>query len=116
MRTDPSVYLISLGRQPAKRDGLWRTSRPGSLKKTDEYLVQLRGNEFMINEARVLALSVKANIYVVVDEKGNSLGTGTREVCEVLARIATKEVTPGVKPYHFRARPSVGNIRSAITI
>ena len=71
----------------------------------------------MINEARVLALSVKANIYVVVDEKGNSLGTGTREVCEVLARIATtKEVTPGVKPYHFRARPSFGNIRSAITI
>ncbi len=71
----------------------------------------------MSSEAKVFALSVDANIYIVVDEKGNSLGTGTREVCEVLAHIATvKEVLPDATPYQLTARRSIGNIRSAITI
>ncbi len=71
----------------------------------------------MSSEARVFALSVDANIYMVVDEKGNSLGTGTREVCEALAQIATvKEVLPDVRPNQLRTRRSIGNIRSAIII
>ena len=71
----------------------------------------------MSSEARVFALNVDANIYMVVDEKGNSLGTGTREVCEVLAQIASvKEVLPETRYYQPRTHRSIGNIRSAIII
>jgi len=70
----------------------------------------------MSSEARVFALSADANIYVVVDEKGNSLGTGTREVCEVLAQIASGKDAPNSTRYPVRTRITAGNVRSAITI
>jgi hypothetical protein len=60
-------------------------------------------------------LSVDANIYALRDEKGNTLGTGTREVCEVLLHIVAKAsanhtrlVAPPV--------PDRSNVRAAIAI
>jgi hypothetical protein len=44
----------------------------------------------MQGEPSIQALSVDANIYALRDERGNTLGTGTREVCEVLLYILTK--------------------------
>ena len=44
----------------------------------------------MQGEPSIQALSVDANIYALRDERGNTLGTGTREVCEVLLYIMTK--------------------------
>jgi hypothetical protein len=35
-------------------------------------------------------LSVHENIYALCDEQGKTIGTGTREVCEVLLYIITK--------------------------
>ena len=69
----------------------------------------------MTDEPQVVALSVEANIYMLVDRFGNSLGTGTREVCEVLAKIATvKDVLDNDLPQ--RPRQSNENVRSAIAI
>jgi hypothetical protein len=64
----------------------------------------------------VRPLSVDENIYAICDESGRTVGTGTREVCEVLLHIITKSNQPDI-----RLRPgasSVGraNVRAAITI
>ncbi len=71
----------------------------------------------MSSSPKIVALNVEANIYMLVDGKGHSLGTGTREVCEVLAQIATvKDVPCDASSSQPRARSSNGNIRSAIAI
>ena len=71
----------------------------------------------MSSSPEIVALNVEANIYMLVDGKGHSLGTGTREVCEVLAQIATvKDVPCDASSSQPRARSSNGNIRSAIAI
>ena len=44
----------------------------------------------MQGQPSIHALSVDANIYALRDERGNTLGTGTREVCEVLLHIIVK--------------------------
>jgi len=66
---------------------------------------------------RILPLDGKNKIYALCDEQGNTIGTGTREVCEVLLYIITRplaEVGSGrprtMAPLHR------GNVRSAITI
>ena len=68
----------------------------------------------MQGEPSIQALSVDANIYALRDERGNTLGTGTREVCEVLLYIMTKARTRSMK----LAGTSVGrgNVRAAIAI
>ena len=71
----------------------------------------------MSSEPKIVALNVEANIYMLVDGSGNSLGTGTREVCEVLAHIATvKDVPDDTRSSQPSVRKSHGNIRSAIAI
>ena len=65
-------------------------------------------------EPSIHALSVDANIYVLCDEKGNTLGTGTREVCEVLLYIMTKARANSM---NFPAAPALrSNVRAAIAI
>ena len=54
---------------------------------------------------------------MLVDGFGNSLGTGTKEVCEVLAKIATvKDGFDADDLPQPRPRQSNGNVRSAIAI
>jgi hypothetical protein len=38
----------------------------------------------------ILPLDSEGRIYALQDEKGNTIGTGTREVCEVLIFIISK--------------------------
>ena len=64
----------------------------------------------------ILPLDNVGKIYALQDEKGNTIGTGTREVCEVLLYIITKPASPSISgrangPIH--ARP---NVRAAIAI
>ena len=69
----------------------------------------------MQGEPSIQALSVDANIYALCDDRGNTLGTGTREVCEVLLYIMTKARTSSMK----LPATSVGlrsNVRAAIAI
>jgi hypothetical protein len=65
----------------------------------------------------IVALSENANIYMVVDERGRTIGTGTKEVCEVLAALTMK---PAIRHSLDSRRsippPSRDNIRSAIKI
>lgn len=71
----------------------------------------------MKSMTKVVALSAEANIYAVVDNEGNSLGTGTREVCEFLAQVASGAQHADYKTSQPRILSrSSNNIRSVITI
>lgn len=63
----------------------------------------------------ILPLDPEGNIYALQDEGGKTIGTGTREVCEVLLHIITKPLSPSVsgKTGVFPQRP---NVRAAIAI
>lgn len=71
----------------------------------------------MYTKPMILPLDLEGKIYSLQDEKGNTIGTGTREVCEVLMYIITKPLTranvsPGPTADVIR-RP---NVRAAIAI
>ena len=69
----------------------------------------------MQSQPSIQALSIDANIYALCDEKGNTLGTGTREVCEVLLYIMTKATANPMKlsPTSVAVH---SNVRAAIAI
>ena len=67
----------------------------------------------MHGEPRIFPLDETVNIYALQDEKGNTIGTGTREVCEVLLYIITKPTSPSVSSKMNTQRP---NVRSAIAV
>jgi hypothetical protein len=64
----------------------------------------------------MLPLDVDGTIYAIQDEHGKTIGTGTREICEVLLRIIQKqhEVSKRNRPA-TEALPR-HNLRSAIVI
>lgn len=64
----------------------------------------------------ILPLDVNGKIYSIQDEKGNTIGTGTREVCEVLLYIITKPASPGVSGRIKVSVPQRPNVRAAIAI
>ena len=61
----------------------------------------------------IFPLDQNGEIYALQDEKGNTIGTGTREVCEVLLYIITKPTSPSVSSKMNPQRP---NVRSAIAV
>ena len=63
----------------------------------------------------VCALDRAGRIYALRDESGNTIGTGTREVCEVLIYLITKPPTPssGRTPSPL---PQVANVQAAIKV
>ena len=70
----------------------------------------------MFAEPSILPLDLNGRIYAIQDEKGNTIGTGTREVCEVLLYIITKPASPSVSGrinVPVMQRP---NVRAAIGI
>ena len=60
-------------------------------------------------------LDANGNIYAIQDEKGNIIGTGTREVCEILLYLITKPASASLSrrglPIQHRS-----NVRAAIAI
>ena len=66
----------------------------------------------MLAEPKIYPLDEGGRIYALQDEKGNTIGTGTREVCEVLLYIITKPAQ-GVST---RVNPQRPNVRSAIAV
>jgi len=46
----------------------------------------------MYTKPMILPLDLEGKIYSLQDEKGNTIGTGTREVCEVLMYIISKPI------------------------
>jgi len=69
----------------------------------------------MYTKPMILPLDLEGKIYALQDEKGNTIGTGTREVCEVLMYIITKPLVRTVPDSAATAarRP---NVRAAIAI
>jgi hypothetical protein len=70
----------------------------------------------MYAEPMILPLDVNGRIYALQDEKGNTIGTGTREVCEVLLYIITKPASPSVSGRINSPIPQRQNVRAAIAI
>jgi len=69
----------------------------------------------MYAEPMILPIDPNGQIYALQDEKGNTIGTGTREVCEVLLYIITK---PASQSISGRNGPTTHrpNVRAAIPI
>ena len=69
----------------------------------------------------ILPLNTEGTIYALQDEQGRRIGTGTREVCELLLHIVTKQ-TVASRPEELVARLQQEsgkfhrNVRSAIAI
>ena len=70
----------------------------------------------MYGEPMILPLDSNGRIYALQDEKGNTIGTGTREVCEVLLYIITKPASPSISGRINGSAPHRGNVRAAIAI
>jgi hypothetical protein len=70
----------------------------------------------MVVEPTIRPLSTEENIYAICDETGKTIGTGTREVCEVLMFILTSASATEPRPAPSRKMPSRSNIRAAIAI
>ena len=69
-----------------------------------------------MSEPMILPLDVTGKIYALQDEKGNTIGTGTREVCEVLLYIITKPASPSGSGRMNGPVPHRPNVRAAMTI
>jgi len=67
----------------------------------------------MYTRPMILPLESSGRIYVLEDEKGQVVGTGSREVCETLMYIIGAGLSPAVDQNQPSARP---NVRAAITI
>jgi hypothetical protein len=71
----------------------------------------------MYSKPMILPLDLEGKIYSLQDEKGNTIGTGTREVCEVLMYMITRP--PARANSSISNRASVArrpNVRAAIAI
>lgn len=66
----------------------------------------------MYSKPMILSLDPEGKIYALQDDKGNIIGTGTREVCEILLYIIAKPASGGSNSLIER-RP---NVRAAIAI
>jgi hypothetical protein len=67
-------------------------------------------------EPIIFPLDATGLIYALRDEKGNTIGTGTREVCEVLLYIITKPASPSISGRINIPVSQRPNVRAAIAI
>ena len=70
----------------------------------------------MKTESTIVPLGIDGRIYALKDQKGNTIGTGTREVCEVLLYIINKAPTPSTSGRNKTSLPARPNVRAAIAI
>jgi hypothetical protein len=70
----------------------------------------------MYTKPMILPLDLEGKIYSLQDEKGNTIGTGTREVCEVLLYIVSKPLARANVPANTTNVVRRPNVRAAIAI
>jgi hypothetical protein len=70
----------------------------------------------MSGETRILPLDADGEIYAMQDEQGNIIGTGTREVCEILLYIISKPATASISARINSSAQRRTNVRAAISI
>jgi hypothetical protein len=69
-----------------------------------------------MSEPMISPLDVNGDIYALQDEKGNTVGTGTREICEVLVHLMKKQAAMAMSADLRRRTPVRANVRAAIVI
>lgn len=69
----------------------------------------------MYAEPTIFPLDGNGQIYGLRDEKGNTIGTGTREVCEVLLYMITRATSPAISE-RIALPKQRANVRAAIGI
>jgi hypothetical protein len=70
----------------------------------------------MYAEPMILPLDINGRVYALQDEHGKTIGTGTREVCEVLLFMIRKSSLPGASARSDAGHPQRPNVRSAVGI
>lgn len=70
----------------------------------------------MYGEKTILPLDANGKIFAIQDEKGSIIGTGTREVCEILLYIITKPASASISGRTNAVVERRANVRSAIAI
>ena len=70
----------------------------------------------MQHQPTIVPLDDQGKIYALQDEKGNTIGTGTREVCEVLLYIITKPASQSISGRINGPASQRPNVRAAIAI
>ena len=70
----------------------------------------------MRGEKLIQPLDANGRIYAIQDEKGNIIGTGTREVCEILLYIIGKPASATISGRINSPVERQPNVRSAISI
>jgi len=68
-----------------------------------------------VNGPTILPLDDEETICAIQDKMGNILGTGSREVCEVLIHIINKQHSEKLA-IKSSARTQLSNVRAAIII
>jgi hypothetical protein len=67
-------------------------------------------------ETMIHPLDADGKIYAIQDEKGNIIGTGTREVCEILLYLIAKPASASVSGRINAPIERRPNVRAAIAI
>jgi len=70
----------------------------------------------MYAKPMILPLDGNGTIYALQDEKGHTIGTGTREVCEMLLYIINKADSTNVAQRTGLSLPQRPNVRAVIAI
>lgn len=67
-------------------------------------------------EGSIVCLNSDGDIYAIQDDRGNIIGTGTREVCEILLYIISKPASVSISTRVNAPIPQRPNVRAAISI
>jgi hypothetical protein len=70
----------------------------------------------MSGEEMIRPLDAARTLYAIHDEKGNVIGTGTREVCEILLYIIGKPPSGSISGRIQSPIERRSNVRSAIAL
>jgi len=70
----------------------------------------------MYGEKIILPLDAEGKIYAIQDETGKVIGTGTREVCEILLYIIGKPASASISGRINAPVEHRSNVRAAIAI
>jgi hypothetical protein len=77
-------------------------------------------NPATYSKPRILPLNPEGTIYALKDEQGRTIGTGTREVCEILLHVINKQAADRPEDVLARIEKERSmphrNVRSALTI
>lgn len=70
----------------------------------------------MYTTPMMFPLDLEGKLHSIQDEHGNTIGTGTREVCELLLHLINKGRSGAMEISNLRMPPQRPNVRSAVAI